>query len=120
MSAEPTFESWCIVEIMGHARYAGFVTEQPVGGCSFVRIDVPELPEENGYDRRPAFTKLFGQGSIFAITPCTEQTAREAARSFRARALSMFEMPFSAARQLPGPTDDATDSDPELNFDDED
>lgn len=72
------FEEWCIVEIMGHARFAGRVTEQPLGGSSFVRVDVPAVNEQ------PAFTKLFGAGSIYAITPCTEEVARAAAAGFRA------------------------------------
>lgn len=96
---QKTFESWCIVEIMGHSRYAGLVTEQTIGGCSFVRVDVPEIPGDDGRETQPAFTKLFSQGSIFCITPCTEEAARTVARSFRARALSVFDLP-APARQL--------------------
>jgi hypothetical protein len=99
MSEEPKFETWAIVEIMGHSRYAGYLSEQAVGGCSFVRVDVPEIVASNDHDARPAFTKLFGQASVFCITPCTEATAREAAKSFRSRAMQMFELPM--ARQLP-------------------
>jgi hypothetical protein len=96
---EQKFSSWAIVEVMGHSRFAGFVSEQAIGGCSFVRVDVPEVPAVMNGDRlieesRPAFTKLLGQGSIFAITPCTEATAREAARQFHTRPISMFEMPM--------------------------
>lgn len=50
---------WAIVEIFGHSRYAGIISEHAIGGCSFVRVDVPETGEE------PAFTKLFGQGAIY-------------------------------------------------------
>lgn len=35
------FEHWCVVEIFGHTRIAGFVTEQTIGGQSFVRVGVP-------------------------------------------------------------------------------
>lgn len=108
---ETKFESWCIVEIFGHSRYAGLVTEQTIGGCSFVRIDVPEVPAEVHYDARPAFTKLFTQGAIFSITPCTEATAREAARQMRSLALTMFEIP--SVRRI------ATDERPGYDEDDE-
>jgi hypothetical protein len=30
------FEAWAVAEIMGHQRYAGFLTEQTIGGCAFV------------------------------------------------------------------------------------
>lgn len=48
-------KQWAIVEIFGHSRYAGTIDEHQIGGCSFVRVDVPEI------DGQPAFSKLFGQ-----------------------------------------------------------
>ena len=74
-----TFDQWAIVEVMGHSRYAGRVTEQAVGGCSFVRVDSPEI------DGLPAFTKLLGQSAIFSITPVTREVAIEAVKRFQAR-----------------------------------
>jgi len=43
MSDSKTFESWAIVEVMGHRQFAGYVSEQAIGGASFVRVDVPEV-----------------------------------------------------------------------------
>lgn len=88
-----TFESFAIVEVMGHKQYAGYVTEQTIGGVSFVRVDVAE---ENGL---PGFTKLLGAGAIYAITPCTEETARAFARQTGERAFALYEAP-----RLPGPS----------------
>jgi hypothetical protein len=76
-----TFDAWAIIEIMGHDRYAGRVTEEAIGGCAFVRVDVPGTPEQ------AAFSKLFGQGAIFSITPCTEQEALRAVERFQSRPL---------------------------------
>ncbi len=88
-----TFESWAIVEIMGHRRFAGFVSEQQIGGASFVRIDVPKI-EPAGEDKgAEPFTKLFGAASIYCITPCTETTARAFAMSQRAKAFAEFSIP---------------------------
>lgn len=39
--SKPTFDSWAIVEIMGHDKYAGRVTEEPLFGVNMLRIDVP-------------------------------------------------------------------------------
>ena len=86
------FAEWAIVEIMGHKRFAGHVTEQAVGGASFVRIDVPEISLPTG-DVLPAFTKLFGAASIYCISPCTEETARLFAASIRAEGFSRYEVP---------------------------
>jgi hypothetical protein len=80
MSSEK-FDQWAIVEIMGHQRLAGRVTEQAIGGSSFVRVDVPEV------GGCPPFTKLLGSSSIYAITITDEETARAAANSLRQKPL---------------------------------
>jgi len=72
------FETWAVVELFGHHRIAGFVSEAQIGGCSFVRVDVPEVGPE-----RPAYTKLYGNGAIYAIHPCTEEIARQAVKQLR-------------------------------------
>lgn len=73
-----SFDEWAVVEVMGHVTYAGRVTEQSIGGGSFIRVDVPSVND------RPQFTKILGHGSIYCITPCTESVAREAAaRQYR-------------------------------------
>ena len=48
--AEPTFECFALVEIFGHTRIAGKVTEQVIAGTGFVRVDVPELPPTKYHD----------------------------------------------------------------------
>lgn len=98
MSETKPFESWAIVEVMGHRQFAGFVCEQAIGGASFVRVDVPEV--KAGEETLPAFTKLLGAGSIYAISPCTEETARAYAAQSRQRSFSVYEAP-----RLPAPVD---------------
>ncbi len=78
---------WAIVEVMGHSRYAGRVSEYTGLGVPLVRVEVPETEEE------PAFEKLLGAASIFRVTPCTEDVARRAAESLRVRPLSMVALP---------------------------
>ena len=95
---------------MGHRRFAGYVSAMDFCGSSFVRVDVPECPaiphENSAYAKplQPAFSKLFNPTSIYAITPCTEQTAREAARSFRNPPMEIFEAPM---HRLPRYDDEA-------------
>lgn len=92
------FEQWCILEIMGHQRYAGLVSEQAIGGSSFVRIDVPEC------EGRPAFSKCFGAGSIYCITPVTEEVARMTARGLRQTPLQVYDLPADVQEKLRNPT----------------
>ena len=82
------FESWAIVEIMGHRKLAGRVTEETIGGSAMLRIDVPPVDAREGsygqkLESRAQFTQYFGGSAIFSITPCTEKVARQAADRFR-------------------------------------
>jgi hypothetical protein len=81
------FESWCIVELFGHQRIAGLVTEQTIGSSSFVRVDVPACGDV------PEYTRFFGNGAIYAINPVAEPIARAAAAQFNARPVSLYELP---------------------------
>lgn len=38
---KPPFEGWAILELMGHRRLGGYVSEATVAGAGFLRIDVP-------------------------------------------------------------------------------
>ena len=107
-SVPERFEHLAVVEVMGHQAYAGLVTEQSIGGCNFVRVDVPKVGD------REAFTKLFGQGSIYCITPMSETAARSAAERLRSRALLAFAPDVQP--KLPGYS---RDSDLELDHDSE-
>lgn len=82
------FDQWALVEVFGHQRFAGRVTEQSIGGCSFVRVDVPA--HEAGGEMVPAYTKLFGQGAIYSITPISEDVARAALRRITSEPLSVY------------------------------
>ena len=55
---------------MGHQQLAGYLSEYTMGGCSFLRLDVPET------EHQPAFTKLFKDNAIYSIDPVDEETAR--------------------------------------------
>ena len=85
--SEEKLEIWAIVELFGHSTIAGFVGEQEIGGDSFIRIDVPEN------EGHKAFTKFYGPKAIYAITPTSEETARQAARSLHVRPVELWIVP---------------------------
>jgi hypothetical protein len=114
------FEEWAILELFGHQRLAGLVTEVQLGGASFVRVDVPEKNQiPNGAPERriapPAkivterrrhhwkLTKFYNPAAIYAISPVTEATARLAAIGIAAEPVTRFdvsEMVREAKRSL--------------------
>jgi len=89
------FDQWCIVELFGHQRIAGRVTEQTIGGSNFVRVDVP--PVEG---KAAGFTRLFGQGAIYGINPVTEEIARMAAANIRAEPIGVYDLPSFATEAI--------------------
>lgn len=68
---------WAIVELFGHQRIAGRISEQVFGGTNLIRVDVPEVVvTEWDYDESPpvrkqrlvqAHTRSFGAGAIYAV-----------------------------------------------------
>lgn len=87
----PEFEGWAVVELMGHRRLAGYVREASAFGTALLRLDVPGEDDGATYA-----TQYYGGGSIYAVTPCTEEIARAIARRTR-------ETPEAVAYALPAP-----------------
>ncbi|RYX84259.1 hypothetical protein EON83_11225 [bacterium] len=65
---DPT--EWAIVELMGHVRLVGRISEETRFGTVLGRIDVPD---GDGFK-----TTYFGGQSIYRITPIAEEMARRA------------------------------------------
>jgi hypothetical protein len=86
------FDNFCIVELFGHQKIAGRVTEQVIGGQSFIRIDVPQTK------RHAPFTRMFGSGAIYSITPVSEEIAAAAAEQIYIAPVTVYIEP---SRQLP-------------------
>lgn len=114
------FEGWAIVEVMGHNTFQGFVTTESFGGTVLFRVDVPEIPEQiteaGKREAVPAFTKLIGAGSIYCITPCTEETAKAARLSGVYRPLIQLDVVKGALPPVHDPfafDDDGDDSNEE-------
>ena len=99
MSEQTAFDNFCIVELFGHQKIAGRVTEQTIGGQPFVRVDVPQTK------RHPAFTRMFGNGAIYSITPVDSETAHLAAENLYTEPVTVY---ISPSRQL----EDGDDDDP--------
>lgn len=90
--AKPKFDEWCLVELMGHNRIVGKCTEAIVAGCPLLRVDVPAV------DHNPAFTRFYGTPAIYAISPISEEIARQLIANNRNEPVSRFELPMLAEK----------------------
>jgi len=84
------FGAWAILELMGHVKLAGFVTEEELFGSKMGRVDIP------GEDGQ-TMTQYFGGHTVYRLTPVTEQVARAFAARNRPRPVQVYEL------QLPAP-----------------
>jgi hypothetical protein len=91
---EPSSElkSWALIELFGHQRIVGFLSQQTFGTGVLFRVDVPDLTRD-GKTIRVGFTRYFGLSAIYSITPVSEDIVRELLPSIdgtpgEARALS--------------------------------
>ena len=96
MSEKKPFEGWCIVELMGHRRLAGHVSEQEIAGAAFVRLDVPGAKDQTGA------TQFYAPAAVYCITPTTEDIARRVATSSQPAPVQRWE--------LAAPREEATDA----------
>lgn len=71
MTAETktAFEGWAIVELMGHRRLAGYASQVEMFGAAMLRLDIPA---KEGLSA----TQFYSGGSIYCLTPTTEETAK--------------------------------------------
>ena len=145
-TTEKTFEGWAIVELMGHRRLAGYVTETELAGAPMLRLDVPEHPWVEGCtcgsdhpesldheehkpscrmfreegDDRPLdvyATQFYAPAALYCLTPTTEETAR-AVRA-RPTPVHVWEVPRPRELVAAGEShepDDEHDRDDEIAF----
>ena len=90
------FEGWAIVELFGHRRVAGRVSETEIAGAKLLRIDVP------GDGADDFCTQFIGGAAIYCLTPTGEKEARAVAASTRPAPVTRFELPVPpSARREP-------------------
>lgn len=82
-----TFSEWALVELFGHQRITGLVSDATLAGGAFLRVDVPQV------DEQPAYTRFFGPSAIYSISPVTEDIARQMCRAHRNVPVERYQLP---------------------------
>ena len=86
MAETEPFTGWVILELMGHRRLAGHLSELQVAGAGFLRLDVPGPGDEF------VATQLYAPQAVYCITPTTEAMARAAAGLAAVEPVSRWEL----------------------------
>lgn len=97
---------WAVVELMGHVRIAGLLSEEERFGSKVGRIDIPN-PTGDGF-----VTQFFGGGSVYRVTFVSEEAARAVAKSSQPQPVHSWEMPkqLTATRREEAYDSDDNDS----------
>jgi len=80
------FETFAIINLFGHHQLAGKVTEQSIGGATFIRVDVPETTKQ------PTFTRYLNPSAIYDINPVTEEVVNIKAESLQVTPITMWDI----------------------------
>ena len=83
---EQKFELFAVVELFGHQRISGKVSEQSIGVATFIRIDVPETIQQ------PKFTRIVNPSAIYAINPVTEEVMLQMAEMVTAKPIDSWDI----------------------------
>lgn len=96
MSESSPLAEWGILELMGHVRIAGYITEEEHFGAKVGRIDIPGPNGET-------VTQFFGGSSIYRLTPCSEEIARAVARTGSHAPVSRWELRLPEPKEASHP-----------------
>lgn len=83
---ENKLELFAIVELFGHSKLAGKITEQSVGSSTFIRVDVPETK------RQPSFSRIVNPSAIYALNPVTKEVMEQMAASIEEAPLEAWDI----------------------------
>ncbi len=100
MSTDTVPETWAIVELMGHVKLAGRLTEEEKFGSKLGRLDIPQADGS-------FMTRYFGGASVYSISVVSEEVARHVSKQTSPAPVSAWDFPKAA---LPAPaTNDGED-----------
>lgn len=129
---------WAILELMGHRKLAGFVTDEN----GLLRIDVYDGPQRSrceacagrgGVDGeacgecggecwvgvRPLATQWYGRQAVYCITASTEALCVELTQSHRPAPVGRWELPQRTSDELRTGHEDEADLLEDVELDDE-
>ncbi len=99
MSDEPV-DGWVILELFGHRRLAGYLSEVELAGSTFLRLTIPDADPT----KPPRATQDYQPTAVYGITWTTEEVARKVAARSQPAPVAQWELDRPAAEEFdPGP-----------------
>jgi hypothetical protein len=92
IKTEGIFEGWAIIELMGHRKLGGYLSEQTIAGAAFVRIDVVNI------DGTAIATQFYSASAVYCITPTTQDVATAFGTNHKPEPVTRWELPSANVR----------------------
>ncbi len=86
MQTNETEPLWAVVELLGHVRHAGKLSEEERFGSKLGRLDCPVANDK-------WVTIYFSGSSLYRLTLVSEEAARQVAQHNRPQPIHSYEMP---------------------------
>lgn len=96
MADEKPFESWAILELMGHRTRHGFLREVEIAGGKMFRIDIPVTETEN-------VTEYYGCSAVYSMRPAAEALIRQLMKDYGDDPRPVAPLDYRPREQLPAP-----------------
>ena len=80
---------WMVVELLGHNKVAGFVSEEKKWGQTLMRIYIPTSVDRG---KLKFTTQFYGTHALYCATPVNESDAIHLAKMYRPKQFSKFDL----------------------------
>ena len=102
---------WMVIELLGHHKLSGFVTEEQKWGQVLLRIDIPtSVNTESG--KLEYTTQWYGTHALYCATPINETDAIRLAKQLRPKPFTKFDLHREANCNMDNHPDIDTDNIP--------
>ena len=91
-------DCYALIELFGHQRIVGKVTQQVVGVAALLRVDVPDLIK-NGEVVRKGFTRFYGPSAVYSLTPIDENAVRDLLPMISGQPVKEWEYRFASREE---------------------
>ena len=86
-----SYEGFAILELMGHRRLAGKVSQGVIGGSPLIRIDIPDATGKET-------TQFYSPASLYCLTPTTEEIVKRMAQHNYPAPVNAYELALPEPR----------------------
>lgn len=83
-----------IIELFGHTKMAGVISEHVIGSTAFIRVEVPKT------NNQEAFTRMLNPSAIYALNPCTPEVMLAMANSLNYAPITAWDLPESIKEKM--------------------